>query len=290
MAVPGRSILNQQIYATAKQDFIERYRRAALKRLDATGSIHTGCGAFEFDGQAISFATDPGCETFNDDFIAFWKPKSAGELNWVAAVADGVTGSLLASEAAELACYFGLVAVGKSNLNPSAISKNPIAYVTRVFHQIGRCCQAEPDGLRPANCPNAIWKVAVREGKFLQTTLTLIWSTADGIRIMAVGDGGVLYSYLNAPTEFTPHTFGSGKLQCLGPRSASVQLEAYLLENWSSVTCYTDGLAESVEQVAELPAMVSDGQQSIGSVIKYLNVDHPELVDDNLSAFRVVKV
>ena len=186
--------MNQQTDATAKPDLLERYRRAALKRLDATGGIETGCGSFDTQGQAISFATDPGCETFNDDFIAFWQPKLAGELNWVAAVADGVTGSLLASEAAELACYLGLVAVGKSNLNPSAMSQNPIAYVTRVFHQIGRCVQAEPDGLRPANCPNTIWKVAVREGKFLQTTLTLIWPTAEGIRIMAVGDGGVLYS------------------------------------------------------------------------------------------------
>jgi hypothetical protein len=281
--------LNQQTDATVKPDLLERYRRAALKRLDATGSIETGCGSFDTDGQAISFATDPGYETFNDDFIAFWKPKSAGELSWVAAVADGVTGSLLAREAAELASYFGLVAVGKSDLNPSAISKNPIAYVTRVFHQIGRQVQAESDGLRPDDCPNAIWKVAVREGKFLQTTLTLIWSTSEGLRVMAVGDGGILYSYLNTPTELTPHTFGTGKLQCLGPFSAPVQPEAYLLENWNSVTCYTDGLAESVEQVAELPAMVSDGKQSIASVIEYLNGDHPELVDDNLSAFRCAR-
>ena len=281
--------MNQQIDATAKPDLLERYRLAALKRLDATGGIKTGCGAFELDGQAISFATDPGCETFNDDFITFWKPNLAGELNWVAAVADGVTGSLLASEAAELACYLGLVAVGKSNLNPSAMSKNPIAYVTRVFHQIGRCLQAGQDELRPANCPNAIWKVAVREGKFLQTTLTLVWSTSEGLRVMAVGDGGILYSYLNTPTVVTPHTLGAGKLQCLGPLSAPVQPEAYLLKDWKCVACYTDGIGELVEQVSDLSAKVSDGKQSIASVIEYLNVDHPELVDDNLSAFRVVR-
>ena len=272
-----------------KPDLLERYRRAALKRLDATGSIETGCGSFDTDGQAISFATDQGCETFNDDFIAFWKPKSAGELSWVAAVADGVTGSLLAREAAELACYLGLVAVGKSDLSPSAISKNPIAYVTRVFHQIGRQVQAKSDGLRPDDCPNAIWKVAVREGKFLQTTLTLIWSTSEGLRVMAVGDGGILYSYLSTPAEPTPHTFGTGKLQCLGPLSAPVQPEAYLLKDWKCVACYTDGIGELVEQVSDLSAKVSDGKQSIASVIEYLNVDHPELVDDNLSAFRVVR-
>ena len=130
LADPERSVLNQQIDATAKPDLLERYRRAALKRLDATGSIETGCGSFDTDGQAISFATDQGCETFNDDFIAFWKPKSAGELSWVAAVADGVTGSLLAREAAELACYLGLVAVGKSDLSPSAISKLSLIHIS----------------------------------------------------------------------------------------------------------------------------------------------------------------
>lgn len=267
---------------------VDRYRRAALERLEKSGKIQTRAGSLDIGDCSISFASDCGCETFNDDFVAIWKPARASEINWAAAIADGVTGSLLASEAAELACFFGLGAVAKANSDQSANARNPIAFVTRLFHQLGRLIQLQPEVFRPMNCPESIWRIAIREGKFLQTTLTLIWSTAEGLRVMAVGDGGLLYSHVDAPIQFTIHTFGTGKLQCIGPRSTPNHTEAYLLEDWSFVAGYTDGLAESVEHQAELPAMLCD--RDVASVIGFLNDDCPELVNDNLSAFRAVKV
>lgn len=270
---------------------LREYRQSALGRLDSAGSVKTGCESLDVAGDSISFATDPSCESFNDDFIAFWKPEQNVAVGWAAAIADGVTGSLLAQHAAELACLFGLSGIAKSNEpSRSIISKNPIAFASRLFQQLGRHVASEPEIYRPSDCPNSIWQLAVREGKFLQTTLTLIWSTSEGLRIMAVGDGGVLYSYNSEPDKFTSHTFGSGKLQCLGPRSSPGEPEAYLLEDWSSVACYTDGLAEAIEEREELPAMMFDQRGTVATLIDYLNDKFPEVVNDNLSAFRVARV
>lgn len=266
------------------------YRQSAIKRLEASGTIETDSGSFDIAGCSISFAADPGCETFNDDFIAVWKPANAGGVSWAAAIADGVTGSLMARSASELACYFGLAALVKANVAQSAVSKNPIAFVTRLFHQIGRRVQSTPEHFRPSDCPSSIWKLAIREGKILQTTLTLVWSTPDGLCVMAVGDGGILYSYADSPAVHNSHMFGSGKLKCFGPFSAPVQPEAYLLENWSNIACFTDGLAEAVNGKDCFTAMLCDRQRTVTSVIDHLNADCQEFVDDNLSAFRAVKV
>lgn len=268
---------------------LRQYSRAAASRLESSGEIEIGCGSFDIGCHSISFAADAGCETFNDDFIAVWRPEQAGSVKWAAAVADGVTGSLMAQEAAELACYAGLASIAKSHANRVSSTSNPVWFATRIFHRLGRQVQSHPDTFRPNDCPESVWRIAIREGKFLQTTLTLIWSTVEGLRVMAVGDGGILYSYLETPTQFTTHTFGTGKLQCLGPRSA-VQPEAYLLKDWSSVVCFTDGFAESVEHQRQVPAMLQERDRSVASTIEYLNADCPELVNDNLSAFRVAKV
>lgn len=269
---------------------LQRYQNSALKRLESTGSVETNCGSLDVRDESISFASDPGCETFNDDFIAVWRPNESGSVRWAAAVADGVTGSLLAQDAAELACYAGLAAIAKANDGHSAASGNPMAFVTRIFHQIGRRILAAPDQFVPPDCPKSVWKVAAREGKFLQTTLNLIWSTEDGLRVMAIGDGGLLYSLVDTPTQFATHTFGAGKLQCIGPRSATVEPEAYLLPNWSRFACYTDGLAEAVAIMSELPTMMFDPTRNVGSVIERLNIERPGLINDNLSAFCVARV
>lgn len=275
--------------AGALNQTLQQYQQVAVDRLHASGRLEIESGCFDSGDDSISFASDPGCETFNDDFVALWQPTNAGDVQWAAAIADGVTGSLLAQEASALACHLGLASICKASSVDSKAMQNPYAFVAKVFHRIGDQVKSKPDLYRPSDCPSSIWKIAVREGKFLQTTLTLLWATSAGLRVMALGDGGILYSYIDTATQITTHTFGSGKLQCLGPRSAPVQPEAYLLENWRGVACYTDGFAESVAQTIGLPPMMLDRQQTIASVIDHLNDEFPEWVNDNLSAFRVVK-
>lgn len=279
----------QQTDASLLKQMLQRYQQAAIRRLQTTGKLIVESGSLELNDESISFATDPGCETFNDDFVALWQSMNDGDVQWALAIADGVTGSLLAQEAAELACHLGLAAICKTSSNCSYETGNPFGFVTNVFHRIGDQIKSKSHLYRPSDCPNAIWKVAVGGGKFLQTTLTLLWATSAGLRVMAVGDGGILYSYTDNPSQITNHTFGSGKLQCLGPRSAPIQPEAYSLENWRGVACYTDGFAESVAQKIGLPSTMLDRQQTIASVIDHLNDDFPEWVNDNLSAFRVLK-
>ena len=85
--VPRHSSVAQNNNPASMQDLLQRYRHAAVNRLESLGTIETGCGSFDIAGHSISFAADPGCETFNDDFIAVWMPKQAGSINWAAAVA-----------------------------------------------------------------------------------------------------------------------------------------------------------------------------------------------------------
>ena len=275
--------------AGALNQTLQQYQQVAVDQLRTSGRLVIESSCFVSGDESISLATNPGCETFNDDFVALWQPTNTGNVQWAAAIADGVTGSLLAQEASTLACYLGLASICTAGSADSQAAQNPAASVTKVFHRIGDQIESKLEQYQPSDCPSSIWKIAVREGKFLQTTLTMLWATSAGLRVMAVGDGGILYSYTGTASQITTHTFGSGKLQCLGPRSAPVQPEAYLLENWHGVACYTDGFAESVAQRTGLPSMMLDRQQTIASVIKHLNDDFPELVNDNLSAFRVVK-
>ena len=288
--VRGRKFVKQEINADrCSFGYLDRYRRAAVSRLEASGVLATGESSLEIDGQAVSFATDPGPETFNDDFVALWEPAKSDSIKWAAAIADGVTGCLLAQEAAELACYAGLAAIAKAADGCAASASNPFRLANRLFHRLGKLAISDVESFRPADCPQSIWRIAAREGKFLQTTLTLVWSTTEGLRVVAVGDGGILYSYADAPTEITGHTFGTGKLECLGPRSF-VQPEAYLLENWSRFVCYTDGLAEVIQQDRKMSKTLTDSSRSVASFISSLNADCPELVNDNISAIRAVKV
>jgi len=269
---PRHSSVNESTDASATDELLRRYRQSAQKRLDSTGTIETGAGFFEVNGSQISFAADPGCETFNDDFVSVWRPKQTGAIHWAAAIADGVTGSLLAKEAAELACLWGLAAIAKGNGGIRSSSRNPIAVVARLFHQIGRQVLLQPEKFIPAGCPKSVWEIATREGKFLQTTLNLIWSTEDGIRVMAVGDGGLLYSLVDAPAKVASHQFGSGKLQCIGPRSATADSEAYLLANWKCFACHTDGMADSVQELSDLPERLFDSEYTAASVKRQFSI------------------
>jgi hypothetical protein len=166
---------------------IGKYKHSALKRLKRRGKVQTEGGAFASGKSSIAFASDAGCKTFNNDFVASWQPADTKEVLWAAAIADGVTGCLLASEASELAALCGLAAIAAAT--DSAASRNPIAFTTRVFHQIGRQVANAPNGLCPSDCSASAWEFATRKGKFLQTTLNLVWATHDGLRIMAIGDG-----------------------------------------------------------------------------------------------------
>jgi hypothetical protein len=99
----------------------------------------------------------------------------------------------------------------------------------------------------------------------------------------------LLYSTAEQPSLFATHHFGDGKLSCLGPRSIAVQPETYRMPHGGRLACFTDGLADSVDQLSVFPTLLFDTRHAPESVLKNLNVDHPELVDDNLSVLRIME-
>ena len=265
--------------------WIGQYKTSALKRLELLGEVQTQLGSFTLGETTVTFASDAGCKSFNNDFVAVWTPSDAKDVLWAAAIADGVTGCLLASEASELAALCGLAAVASG----SVAHRNPLAFVARVFRKIGKQVAANQEAFCPPGHSKVSWEFATRKGKFLQTTLNLVWATTDGLQIVAVGDGGIVYSTAENLTLLAIHQFGNGKLRCLGPMVASLEQEAYRIPRGGHLACFTDGLADAVDNLSGFSDLLFDSEHSSESILQGLNGNHPEFVDDNISVLRIIE-
>lgn len=269
---------------------ISGYEDSVRSRLEAQGVLQTGCGDTQIALDAISFSSAVGGKTENDDYIAFWQPHKSVGLHWAVAIADGVTGCILPSEAARLACLLGLSTIERSFRRNAAGPDNPFALVLRVFRQLGRRIQSAPEKFVPSTCQASTWKVAVRRGKFLQTTLNLIWADDAGLRIMAIGDGGILYSYSTSPNQVSTQSFGSGKLSAIGPVGGLPAVESYLLEDWATLICHTDGVSDLLDFEPESAPALCNARKTVEAIIDEFCKEHSDLIEDNLSTFRSVKV
>jgi len=123
----------------------------------------------------------------------------------------------------------------------------------------------------------------------MQTTLNLVWATTDGLQIVAVGDGGIVYSTAENLTLLAIHQFGNGKLRCLGPMVASLEQEAYRMPRGGHLACFTDGLADAVDNLSGFSDLLFDSEHSSDSILQGLNGNHPEFVDDNISVLRIIE-
>ena len=261
----------------------------AIDQLKANGNLTTGVGSYSNAIAQMSFASSIGGKNANDDFIAFFNPTDDTAFDWAAAIADGVSGSLLGDVASELACITALSSLAK---NPEQIinAAHPVSEANRALRQIGSTFENDPERYCPSGIPASIWKRALQAGKVLQTTLILIWSVENQIQIVAVGDGGLLYSVRSNENAFAVHEFGSGKLSCIGPKNVPHDVEAYQIDDWSCLACFTDGLTEVAKKVEAFSTTLFDGSSnSAHEALEFVNGQHPELAEDNLTVFRLIR-
>lgn len=270
------------------ENLIERIRAVATERLNAAGELKTETGSCRIDSSQVSFASITGGKVGNEDYVAFLKPASEGSIQWAASIADGVSGSVLGGVAAEIACKVALSAlVAVHGGNTKRNGALPILLANRVLRRIGREIETCPDQFCPIGVPVSIWNRAVTSGKFLQTTLTVLWETEDQIQIVSVGDGGIVYSQNSSPKELAFHKFGEGALDCIGPKSAPRNIEAYRMDDLACFACFTDGLHEAVDEVEEFPASLFRQTQSAAiDALEFIDHQHPEMAEDNLSVVR----
>ncbi len=130
-------------------------------------SCHSDCGPADQEKQR------------NEDFAVAWQPQeldAAGGIEWAVAMADGVSSSYFAREAAELACWIALQRLvtcdgtvslkdGKKAVSESAVA---IAQIAGTLHE-------DQERSCPPDEYAATWSYVLRRGRLLQTTLTLGW-------------------------------------------------------------------------------------------------------------------
>ena len=261
------------------------------QRFSDLGSVSTNAYSCTVGSTKVSIGSHVGGKATNEDYVAYFEPAADGSMRWAAAIADGVSGSVLGGVAAELACKLALSTLARNHVQRSKRgAAYPILFANRVLRRIGFLIAKDPDRFCPHGVPASIWKRAVASGKFLQTTLTLVWEEDQQVQIVNVGDGGIVYSVVSDPNAFAVHSLGEGPLDCIGPQNTPRDIQAYRIENCHGLACYTDGLDDVMEQVegaAEL--LLGDGSGTVADVLELIDSRHPEFVEDNLSVIRFVR-
>jgi serine/threonine protein phosphatase PrpC len=276
---------------TELASLIDRFNAAAMRRLKTVGELKTESGSFVADSTHVSFASAVGGKVSNEDYVASIKPTAGSTIQWAAAIADGVSGSFLGGVAAELACTVALAAVVGDRKGIARKHRAfPIVLVNRLLQRIGYLVETNPAQFCPKGVPVSIWNRAITIGKFLQTTLTVLWQDECRIQVLTVGDGGILYSQIVAPEVISFHKFGGVKLECIGPKNVPRNVEAYQIDDWNSIACFTDGLNEVAEQVKEFSDLLfRHSDDAAADAVKHVDQQYAELIEDNVSVVRMIK-
>ena len=92
---------------------IEIFKEDAIQRLNDSGTLQSTSGSFQGGRFTLSFFSCVGDKNKNEDAAFLWT-SNEGPLLWAAAIADGVTGSMISKAASELACLAAIATVVSS--------------------------------------------------------------------------------------------------------------------------------------------------------------------------------
>lgn len=270
---PSQSIGAPNLLSVLKDDAQERL-------LDA-GSLQGNSGSFENGRFTLSFESNTGDKLANEDAAFLWTAKDCRRVGWVAAIADGVSGSIMGGTAAEFACLVAMASVVTGAERGRVTC--PIFAAEDAFRIVGKQI-AKPEGM-----PAFFWKRAQRDGRFLQTTLTVIWSIQSEIRIASLGDGGFLYRRLESPQ--CQYKNRSQFFAALGPKSKKLSVyRAKLAPEIGQFACFTDGLTPVVDaQPKAIATLFQHSADAASATIRYAMNKCPELVADNITVFQFTR-
>lgn len=279
----------------------------AIETLRSRGHVIAGTGARNWKAGMLAIHTDFGPagqdKEENQDFVLAWTPDDDNStVDWAVAMADGVTSSYLSGEGARIACSAGLTAL-ITDEDSQDWRKRARRAVDAAGTGIGELADeilTDPDRFRPAEEFNSTWRYLLREGRFLQTTFSLVWSECRRLNVAIVGDGGVMRdgcgSELTEVTKLTDEA--TNKVHAIGPNNRIVSefdfADSLALQGTGIVAVFTDGIARGITQCpAELfdvirnEQLVSDDQVA-QRIVHELMSRRPLEFEDNLTLAVVV--
>ncbi len=237
----------------------------------------------------------------NEDFVLTWVPNSEGSENvaWAVAMADGVSSSYFAREAAELVCWTALEhLVNSSSVSSLTVAEEAVSHATETLYQLGELVRADPQGCMPLDDYASTWAYVLRKGRFLQTTLTLAWECEDILFLAIVGDGGALLSSGKHETVdwITSKSKDSHVVHALGPDKLSgQQLDlacSIEVSRAYELALFTDGLHPAISgspgYCFERPTLRHAANSARAIIGEWLQTD-PSQFDDNLTLALVVR-
>ena len=231
----------------------------------------------------------------NQDSTLLWVPFDVGRIRWAAAVADGVSCSFYAKCGSRLACHAALaVLLGLQERGDKVL--RPLPSCVKMFQRIGRRIAECPEAFRPAGCSQSIWRRVVRDGTLFQTTLLVVWQEGRRLHVDGIGDGGFILVYRPDAHPMTFFPSSSGPVNCLGPKTLLDDRDyGHEFSQWNTLAAFTDGVSDAISQnldasLDRLHVAAADPQTNPAEVlIRFLDQQSPELIDDNMSALTVVR-
>lgn len=254
--------------------------------LQARGELLVGSGALHTEDATVYFHTDFGPagqdKDTNQDYVLVWRDSRADgttRRGMGIAVADGLTSSFRSEWAAEVACATALRALAEEPDRASSadLFARATGAVARVLRQMVEDMARDPQASCPEGQYLSTWRYILRQGRLLQTTLTLAWIDSHGLQVGMVGDGGLLWRTY-APVRSVVQAqcdLSTQEVNCLGPSvSLPVKLDFDLEMQWDAAclcVLYTDGVGRGV---GDNPLQVLD------------DLDRPELLSAENPAHR----
>ena len=229
--------------------FVSRKSREFGEELDMHGLRFEGHAHTQIGNLLLSAACDTGGKEGNQDAVSFYVPRQPFPMRWAAAVTDGVTASLFSEEGSQLACHTALLALTRS-YQQNKLPACPVKLCLKYFRRsIGERVQAEPDLYQPHDFSQSGWKRVVRDGKYLQTTLMVVWEDLDGLHIEGIGDGGLIVQCESEAPPLCLLPASNKPVRCLGPSNSQTHCDyRFRLTTWKSLCLFTDGLTHLVPQ------------------------------------------
>lgn len=240
--------------------------RTCRQRLQETGQLVAQSGSTLWESGRLAIHSDYGPlgqdKPVNQDYALLWQSSEVEPnhpIRWAAALADGVTCSFRPEWGAQLACFHALV-----QLIGDTTPQNPLDRAVLAVHAAGEAIGAlvehivnNSDQFRPEDELPATWRMRLKWGQLLQTTLTLAWLEADTLSVAMIGDGGASLR-IDQDGQFGDAILAGGELEsdtvhALGPANRRVEgLDCWRqvpFEAGMMLALYTDGIGRFVGSV-----------------------------------------
>jgi len=302
--------LPQEHPAPPEAGTLTRCRRESQEELTEIGQLLVGDGRLVDDDVAVSIYTDRGPvnadKDKNQDFILAWRPFRASgprAIQFVVAIADGVSSSLYAEWASEVACWTSARALVANRESLSAVD---LAH--RVFDRAGACIGSLADEItadsllfRPKGEFDATWGYRLRKGRLAQTTLLLAWIDQEGLHVASVGDAGAVCRVTaegisgGSPVDYLVAAcdLETSLVNALGPQQRAIrQFDSWFeapIGAQTLLAAYTDGIArglgaEPLALLDNLEALLEDRfEHPSHCYTRQVIEQRPDEHDDNLT-------